>query len=33
LANLDPDPWTKMGLVLAGLYFLGIGLFDRKPEA
>ena len=33
LSNLDPDPWTKTGLVLAGVYFLGIGLFDRRPEA
>jgi hypothetical protein len=33
LANLDPDPWTKTGLVLAGVYFVGIGLFDRRPEA
>jgi phosphatidylcholine synthase len=33
LSNLDPDPWTRLGLVLAGLYFLGIGLLDRRREA
>src|SRR5262249_25019358 len=32
LSNLDPDPWTKMGLVAAALYFLGLGLTDRTSK-
>ena len=32
LSNLDPDPWTKMGLVAAAVYFLGLGLTDRMSK-
>jgi phosphatidylcholine synthase len=29
LRGLDPEPWVAGGLVIIGLYFLGVGLTDR----
>jgi phosphatidylcholine synthase len=28
--NLEPGPWGTGGLVIAGLYFIGVGLTDRN---
>jgi phosphatidylcholine synthase len=30
--SLDPGPWVAGGLVVIGLYFLGVGLTDRPGE-
>jgi phosphatidylcholine synthase len=30
LSNLDPGPWVAGGLLAIGLYFLGVGLTERR---
>jgi phosphatidylcholine synthase len=30
LSDLDPGPWVAGGLLAIGLYFLGVGLTERR---
>jgi phosphatidylcholine synthase len=32
LRSLDPGPWVTTGLVVTGLYFVGVGLTDRSDH-